>query len=389
MKNFKSLGLSQTLLRSLDYLKFSAPTEIQSKAIPVAMSGRDILASASTGTGKTVAFSVPVVEKVLSTKGTALIIAPTRELAAQVLKSVRDLLGPRYRNETALLIGGEFIGRQLKQLRYKPKVIVGTPGRISDHFSRGTLDLSKVGTLVLDETDRMLDMGFSIQIDEIVKNIPDNRQTLLFSATIPEKIKKVAERYLKEYERIEVGIDREPVKSVKREIVNLKLRDKYGVLCEQLDKREGSIIVFVNTKSFADRIASSLTREGYKAEAIHGDLQHRKRERVLSGFRKKHYRILVATDIASRGIDVPHVEHVINFDLPNNPEDYIHRIGRTGRAGSSGESLCFITEEEKRTWQAIQHFLEPDKHPKPSAKRMHRNKNRRTGRSSGRNRKKY
>lgn len=360
MKDFSTLGLSQQLANSLARMQFSTPTPIQAKAIPVALKGRDILGSAQTGTGKTGAFGIPLIERLLTTdKTTALIMTPTRELATQVLKSLQEMLGHGSGIKTALLIGGDSMYRQLNQLKARPRLIVGTPGRINDHLERRSLNLRDAGFLVLDETDRMLDMGFGVQIDRILKHMPKERQTLLFSATLPPYIIEIAKKYLHMPERIAVGDVHSPIENIKQEMVKLATAEKYKALIEHLSRREGSVIVFVKTKHGADRMATKLQRDGHKAEAIHGDLKQSKRDRVIADFRDKEYRILVATDVAARGLDIPHIEHVINYDLPQVAEDYIHRIGRTARAGKKGEAVVFVAPEDGAKWKAIYHLMNP------------------------------
>ena len=360
MKDFSTLGLSQQLANSLARMQFTTPTPIQAKAIPVALKGRDILGSAQTGTGKTGAFGIPLLERLLTTdKTTALIMTPTRELATQVLKSLQEMLGHGTGIKSALLIGGDSMYRQLNQLKARPRLVVGTPGRINDHLERRSLNLRDAGFLVLDETDRMLDMGFGEQIDRILKHMPKERQTLLFSATLPPYIVEVAKKYMHMPERIAVGDVHSPTQNIKQEMVKLATAEKYKALVEHLKRREGSIIVFVKTKHGADRMATKLQRDGHKAEAIHGDLKQSKRDRVIADFRDKEYRILVATDVAARGLDIPHIEHVINYDLPQVAEDYIHRIGRTARAGKTGEAVVFVAPEDGAKWKAIYHLMNP------------------------------
>jgi len=360
MKDFSSLGLPQQLADSLARMKFSTPTPIQAKAIPVALKGRDILGSAQTGTGKTGAFGIPLIERLLTTeKTTALVMTPTRELATQVQKALLEMLGHGSGIKSALLIGGDSMYRQLNQLKGRPRLIVGTPGRINDHLERRSVNLRDCGFLVLDETDRMLDMGFGVQIDRILRHMPKERQTLLFSATLPPYIIEIAKKYLHMPERIAVGDVHSPIENIKQELVKLNQPEKYKALSEHLSRRDGSVIVFVKTKHGADRMAQKLQRDGHKAEAIHGDLKQSKRDRVISDFRDKEYRILVATDVAARGLDIPHIEHVINYDLPQVAEDYIHRIGRTARAGKTGEAVIFVTPEDGAKWREIYHLMNP------------------------------
>lgn len=354
---FADFGLPPKLLQALSRLQYTTPTPIQAKAIPLAMAGRDILGSAQTGTGKTAAFGIPVIAQLMAKPdAVALIITPTRELASQVLASLLPLLpGPDIK--TAVLIGGEAMPRQLKQLSQKPRLIVGTPGRINDHLERKSLKLDRVEFLVLDETDRMLDMGFGVQIERITKTLPKNRQTLLFSATLPDHIVRLAQQYLRDPERIAVGSTTQPVDRIKQSQINVSDADKYDQLTREITARDGSIIIFVKTKWGADKLARRLNRDSHAADAIHGDLRQRQRERAIENFRDSKCRILVATDVAARGLDVPHVAHVINYDLPQNPEDYIHRIGRTARAGAEGEALSFLTGADRDKWRAIQKLL--------------------------------
>lgn len=364
MENFNQFNLSAPLIQSLERLNFKKPTPIQAATIPLALAGRDILGSAQTGTGKTGAFGIPLIERLLSDRqSSALVLTPTRELASQVLLALQNLLGRNSPIKTSLLIGGDSMMKQLGQLRLKPRLFVGTPGRINDHLERGTLNLSQVNFLVLDETDRMLDMGFSIQIERIIKFMSKKRQTLLFSATLPKDIVKIADSYLDNPERVAVGSTSTPIQKIKQEVVHTSENEKYSKLLDQLDARSGSIIIFVKTKFGAEKMAKRLRDENHQTDAIHGDLRHTKRESVIRGFRNSKYRILVATDVAARGLDIPHIEHVINYDLPQCPEDYIHRIGRTARAGAEGEALCFVTSEDRGKWNAINRLMNPSAAP--------------------------
>jgi superfamily II DNA/RNA helicase len=357
MQHFKEAGLPQPLFHRLEQIGFEKPTPIQSKAIPPALEGRDILGSAQTGTGKTAAFGIPLVTHLLNTNKTSgLVLLPTRELAAQVMQALKQFIG-RSKIQTALLIGGEPMPKQLSQLRGKPRLVVGTPGRVNDHLKRKSLNLGNTEVLVLDEVDRMLDMGFGIQLDEIEQYIPKPRQTLMFSATLPKNITKLSEKYLSDPIRVSVGDTHTPVTQIKRSHVELADSEKYAQLLEELNARKGSIIVFVRTKRNADRMALKLKKAGHKVDALHGDLRQGKRNRVTAAFRNKDYRILVATDVAARGLDIPHIEHVINYDLPHSPEDYIHRLGRTARAGAEGEAVDFVGSDDRGKWAAIQALL--------------------------------
>ncbi len=364
MTDFSQFGLPAQLNTALERMKYTTPTPIQVQAIPLALKGHDILGSAQTGTGKTAAFGIPLVAKILNNpRGNAIVLTPTRELASQVMEVIVQLLGQRSFVQAALLIGGDSMHKQTAQLRMRPRIIVGTPGRINDHLERGNLILHDTNFLVLDETDRMLDMGFGIQIDRIVKFLPATRQTLMFSATIPPEIVKMSAKYLKSPERIAVGAVNAPIVKIQQEIIHVNDSGKYDELNKQIAARTGSIIVFVKTKRGADRLSERLNKQGSKTDTIHGDLHQRKREKVIQGFRDMKFRILVATDIAARGIDIPHIEHVINYDLPQCPEDYIHRIGRTGRNGSEGSAVCLISPDDSMKWRAIHRLLHPNEAP--------------------------
>ncbi len=359
--SFQSFGLANSLLASLERLNFKKPTPVQEEAIPVVLAGNDVLISSQTGTGKTGVFSIPIISKLLEDRrNLSLIITPTRELATQIFKTFESFLGKKSPLNTALLIGGDSISKQLQQLKKKPHIIVGTPGRINDHLQRRSLKLNATKFLVLDETDRMLDMGFSIQIDDIVKHIPSDRQTLLLSATIPKNIITLSKKYMRDPKRIAIGSTYNPVEKIKQEVIRIKDDAKYSELVEQLSKRKGSVVIFVKTKFGTERMAKKLRLGRHKADAIHGDLRHNRREKVMDAFRNKKYRILVATDVASRGLDIPHIQHVINYDMPQCPEDYIHRIGRTARAGQDGESLSFVSPADKKKWDAIHYLMHPN-----------------------------
>ncbi len=360
MENFNSLNLPAALMTSLERMAFNTPTPIQAQAIPPALEGRDILGSAQTGTGKTGAFSIPMVVQLLNNpRSNAMVLTPTRELAVQVQEMIEQLLGKNNAIKTVLLIGGESMPNQLQQLRARPRIIVGTPGRINDHLARGSLMLHQTSFLVLDETDRMLDMGFGIQLEKIFKYLPAVRQTLMFSATLPDNIVKLSGNYLKNPVRVSVGSLTNPVAKISQETINTNEINKYDELVRQLKEREGSVIVFVKTKYGTEKLATRLRRDNHSADAIHGDLRQNKRDRVINNFREQKHRILVATDIAARGLDIPHIEHVINYDLPQCPEDYIHRIGRTGRAGSEGCAVNLLTPQDAIKWRAIQQLMNP------------------------------
>lgn len=387
MKHFEAFGLSPSLNKALAAMGYSAPTPIQEKAIPLALKGADILGSAQTGTGKTAAFAIPLVEAVLrSQKTCALVMTPTRELAKQVLDVIHNILGKQSPVRTAFLIGGEPMARQLQQLRQNPRIIVGTPGRINDHLSRNGGMLKETRFVVLDETDRMLDMGFGVQIDKILKFVPAERQTLMFSATLPDGIIKMSGKYLKNPQRVSIGATHAVATNIKQDVIHIEQDKKYAELLNQLHERAGSVIVFVKTKYGSEKMAKNLRRDDFSADALHGDLRQSKRTSVMNNFRANKFRILVATDIAARGLDVPHIEHVINYDLPQVAEDYIHRMGRTARAGAEGSALCFVASGDKAKWRAIECLLDPSKKQERGGRREEggaRHKNPRQRRSNG------
>ena len=367
--NFSDLNIENKLKKSIELADFKTPTPIQSQSIPISLQGKDVLGTAQTGTGKTLAFTIPMINKLLKDKkAMALIICPTRELATQVMETILKINVREIGIGNALLIGGQSMQKQLRQLNKRARIIVGTPGRINDHIERKSLNLSKVNYLVLDETDRMLDMGFTPQIELILKFVPKKHQTLLFSATLPANILKISQKYLNNPERVSVGSLSKPIKKIKQETFQITPDKKYHELINQLVERGGSILVFVKTKHGADKIVKRLKYDGHKADAIHGNLRQSKRDRVIRGFRNGNSRILVATDVAARGLDIPVIKHVINYDLPQVPEDYIHRIGRTGRAGKDGSALTFLTNNDRNMWRSIQKLIDPDFKVKEEAK---------------------
>tara|TARA_B100001559_G_scaffold320656_1_gene333577 strand:+ start:3125 stop:4327 length:1203 start_codon:yes stop_codon:yes gene_type:complete len=364
MQSFYEYNLSDNLNKSLKTLGFKNPTEIQSKTIPIALKRHDILASAETGSGKTAAYLIPLIHHI-STLGniSGLILTPTRELAQQVTDVSKSLVGYKSKIETALIVGGASMNNQLRQLKKRPKIIVGTPGRINDHLEKRTLNLKYFNFFVLDEADRMLDMGFEDQVEKIIRFLPSKRQTLLFSATLPKEIIKLSSKYLNNPKRANVKENNVIKTQIKQKILNTKTELKYNQLVDEIALRKGSILIFVRTKYSTEKLKKRLMKDTVKSSALHGDLRQNKRSRILKDFRDDKFRILIATDIASRGLDVPHIEHVINYDLPQVPEDFIHRIGRTARAGSVGEAVSFITPNDKRMWKSIENLMEELKNP--------------------------
>jgi ATP-dependent RNA helicase DeaD len=367
MNTFSAFNLPSSLETSLKAMNYETPTDVQMKVIPTIMSGKDILASAPTGTGKTGAFAIPTVAKLLEDPSKkALIMAPTRELAEQVYQDIMKMVSRQRQIGVVLLIGGVPIFKQFSRLRDNPQIVVGTPGRIYDHITRGKtaraheskLDVSDVSILILDEADRMLDMGFGDQLEAIVKEMPKDRQTLMFSATFPKGIKAISQRYLRDPERFDVGAKHQLNVNLTHESIFVEGRAKYSKLVEAIKSIEGTIIVFANTKRMCDQLTDSLNEdEGIDAVAMHGDLKQSQRTRVIAGFRSKRYKVLIATDVAARGLDIPHVETVINYDLPMSPEDYIHRVGRTARAGAKGHALDLVSSIDKTKLAIIKRLL--------------------------------
>lgn len=341
---FRQLDLSAALLQSLDRLGFVIPTPIQVEAIPHGMKGEDVMGIAQTGTGKTLAFGLPVLDKVLR-KGQGLVLAPTRELALQIeetLIKVGKPLGLR----TAVLIGGAAMSRQVQQIRSNPHVIVATPGRLMDHLHQNTLRLDRVSVAVLDEADRMLDMGFLPAIRRIIAKLPGQRQTMLFSATMPKEIAELTREFMQNPVRVEVARAGTTAEKVEQELHLVPHGDKLEFLEDILRKENGTVLVFARTRHGAKKVAKEVRLMGHSAAELHSDRTLAQRRAALDGFKNGQHRVLVATDIAARGIDVKQISMVVNFDLPDQPEDYIHRIGRTGRAGESGKAVTLATPDQ-------------------------------------------
>ncbi len=348
LTNFSELNISESTLRSLQRMGFEEATPIQEGTVRFAMEGRDIIGQAQTGTGKTAAFGIPLIEKIdpKNPDIQGLIIAPTRELAIQVSEELYKL-GYDKRLKILSVYGGQDISRQIRALKNKPHIIVGTPGRIIDHINRRTLKLENVQTLVLDEADEMLNMGFIDDINSILENVPSERQTLLFSATMPPAIRKIATNFMKDPEEVKIKSKEMTVENIEQYFVKAQEREKFDVLSRILNVHQPELaIIFGRTKRRVDELSQALSLRGYLAEGIHGDLSQAKRMSVLRQFKENKIDILVATDVAARGLDISGVTHVYNFDIPQDPESYVHRIGRTGRAGKSGLAVTFVTPRE-------------------------------------------
>ncbi len=353
---FFGLGIAPVLLEKLNKLGFHTPTPIQSKGIPIAMEGKDVIGIAQTGTGKTLAFGLPVIQRLLNKPGRALILVPTRELALQVNETIVKF-APALGILSVVLIGGENAGKQLADLRRKPRILIATPGRLNDFIGQGAVKLVDVHTVVIDEADRMLDMGFLPQIEKILRLIPKERQNLLFSATMPSDIVKIAATHMHLPVRTEIAPSGTAAENVSQEIFVVHKDAKKNLLLEILKKYTGSVLLFSRTKRGAKKIAVQLREKGHSAAEIHSDRSLSQRKEALAGFKSGKYRILAATDIAARGIDVVGIELVINYDIPEDPESYVHRIGRTGRAGQTGHAISFATPDQKKDIADIERLI--------------------------------
>ncbi len=358
MTLFTDFNLSPTLQKQLAASKFITPTPVQIGAIPPALEGRDVLATAQTGTGKTLSFLIPLIERMadVKTKGAcALILLPTRELAIQVQEAYRKLT--QNQGSAALVVGGMSEEPQLQAIRRGARLIVATPGRLEDYLTRRLVKLGDVKMLVLDEVDRMLDMGFKPAIKRIVTSLPAERQTLCYSATLSPAIREVVRDYVKNPARVEIGSVLKPSENVELQTFEVATEKKHELLEHLLDSHIGSFLVFVRTKHGADRVAKRLARSGHTATQIHGDRSQSQRNAALRSFAQGHHRVLVATDVAARGIDVADVSHVVNYDMPREAEDFVHRIGRTGRASSKGIASTFAAPDEKGALRKMERVL--------------------------------
>jgi ATP-dependent RNA helicase RhlE len=364
---FNELGIEANLLDIIRKLKFTVPTPIQAKAIPTAVEGNDVIGVAQTGTGKTLAFGIPMVQRLVQTGGNGLIVVPTRELALQVEETMAKL-APAFNLTTVVLIGGVGMQPQVESLKHNPDIIIATPGRLIDHMDRGAASLDNVRFLVLDEADRMLDLGFSIEISVILRSLPKDRQTLLFSATMPSDIVKIASTHMKLPVTIEIAPPGTAAELVSQEMFVVKEDMKSVILADLLNQYPGSVLIFTRTKKGAQRVTRSIKKSGFSAGEIHSDRSMNERKEALAGFKSGKYRILVATDIAARGIDVTGIELVINYDLPDEPGNYVHRIGRTGRAGMTGHAISLATPEQaaevKNIEKIIKTIIPVSKHDK-------------------------
>lgn len=352
---FYNLGIAPNILGVLDRLNFKVPTPIQERSIPPAIQGKDLIGIAQTGTGKTLAFGVPMIQAALGGK-LGLVVLPTRELAFQV-NEVLHKIGFSLGIRTAVLIGGEPINRQMQSLRKNPHIVIGTPGRIIDHLEQKTLSLRAVTILVLDEADRMLDMGFAPQLKLILRALPHNRQTMLFSATMPHDIVAIAQANMKLPLRVEIAPPGTTVAKVTQELFFVEKQDKPRLLEKLLHEYRGSVLIFTRMKYAARRITAHIRAMGHTTAELHSNRSLMQRREALDGFRNGKYRVLVATDIAARGIDVKGIELVLNYELPQSPGDYVHRIGRTARAGGAGHAISFATPDQQGDVRSIERLI--------------------------------
>ncbi len=353
---FDALGLSQPSLRALERAGYAHPTPVQQQAIPPALAGKDVIACAATGTGKTAAFVLPIVDRMNGKTGiVALVLAPTRELAVQLTRHAQRFAGARGLS-VATLIGGVDNASQVELLR-TANFLVATPGRLVDHLKQGSLSLANIEVLVLDEADRMLDMGFKPQLTRILAKVPKQRQTLLFSATMGDEVEEFAKLALRDPVRIEVAVSGTMAEHAAQVVFEVEQHEKTALLLTLLAQGEESTLVFTRTRRKADKLTKALLREDHRVERIHADRSQAQRKFALEGFRAGRFRVLIATDIAARGIDVAGIGHVVNYDLPHVPEDYVHRVGRTARASASGRASSFAAPEEAPMLEAIEKVI--------------------------------
>lgn len=362
---FNELNIESELLQSIERMGFEEATPVQEQTIPLALEGKDVVGQAQTGTGKTAAFGLPMLNKInpKNRNVQGLVIAPTRELAIQVQEELYSLSRDK-KVRVISVYGGASIGHQIKQIKNGAQIVVGTPGRMLDHIRRKTLKLHTVETLVLDEADEMLNMGFIEDIETIISEVPETRQTLLFSATMPEPIKRIGVKFMKNPETVKIKTKTLSASTVEQFFTKARDNEKFDIMSRLLDvQNPSSTLVFARTKRRVDELAKGLEMRGYQAEGIHGDLSQGKRMSVLKDFKNGRIEILVATDVAARGLDVEGLTHVYNFDVPQDPESYVHRIGRTGRAGEKGVSVTFVTPQEMNYLRTIENLTKQQMTP--------------------------
>jgi len=359
VETFKDFNLASPIEKALASMGFQTPTPIQTQAIPAALTGKDVVGCAQTGTGKTAAYCIPILTRLLNSPNkAALVLVPTRELVLQIEEFWHKLTQYTPGMYSVAIMGGMSMKPQLKGLARGPRLIIATPGRLVDHLNRRTIKLSNVEILVLDEADRMLDMGFAPQLSEVLKHLPRERQTLFFTATWAPELDQLAKRYLNNPTRVNAGTVSRAAPQVDQKLIATTIPKKNEALLDELNRRPGSVLIFTRTKSRTDRVARYLSQYGVDVNRLHGGRSQGQRNAALSAFRNGEVRVLVATDIAARGIDVTEIAHVVNYDLPQSSDDYIHRIGRTGRAGAKGQAVSFVTPEDRQQWKEISRLLE-------------------------------
>lgn len=355
--NFNDLNISDELKNAIEDMGFSELTPIQKQSIPIALNGRDIIGQAQTGSGKTLAFSIPVLNKIFipDRSPQAIVLCPTRELSMQVASEIEKLASKIKKFKVLAVYGGQPIGKQTRVLKKGVHVVVGTPGRVIDHIERGNLDLIGVESVVLDEADEMLEMGFREDIEIILSKIPSQRQTLLFSATIPSEIKQIAKKYQKDPEFIRIADKKQNIPKIKQYAFKCNIKDKFDGLTGLIDAYDVNLaLIFCNTKKSVDYVAKHLKKQDFKVDSLHGDMTQKTRDKVMNKFKNGNISILVATDVAARGLDIDDVEVIINYDVPQNHDDYIHRIGRTARAGKRGLAFMLVSKDEIQRFKNIQ-----------------------------------
>lgn len=360
MKNFKDYKLSSELLETIEILNYKKPTKVQEKVIPIALEGKDIIVKSQTGSGKTAAFAIPISELIdwEENKPQALVITPTRELAMQVREDFFNI-GRFKRLKVSAIYGRAPFYNQQRELKQKTHIVVGTPGRIIDHIDKETLDISQIKYLVIDEADEMFNMGFLEQIENIISNLPKDRMTMLFSATLPEDIEGLCNKYMKDPIYIEIEDENVTVDKIIQEKYMVDEADKINLLKDiTIVENPDSCIIFANTREMVDEIFIELNRHEYTCDKIHGGMEQRDRTKVMEDFRQGYFRYLVATDVAARGIDIDNITHIINYDIPRESESYVHRIGRTGRVGKTGKAISIITPRDERSFLDIEDYIE-------------------------------
>lgn len=361
LPDFTSLGISDVFINKLKEVGIIHPTPIQERALPVVMAGKDLIGQAQTGTGKTLGFVLPILEKMDPTASTiqALIVTPTRELALQITEEVKKLIADQDNLDVLAVYGGQDVDKQLKKLNKNVQIVVGTPGRLLDHIGRGTIDLSEVSFLVLDEADQMLHIGFLDEVERIIRETPGSRQTMLFSATMPPEIRKLAKKHMREPEYVQVEKTQGPADNVKQIAIHTVDRAKQATLIQLVETHRPFLaVIFCRTKRRVSKLYDALKANGFSCDELHGDISQAKRERVMKKFRDAEIQLLVATDVAARGLDVEGVTHVFNYDIPLDAESYVHRIGRTGRAGMKGLAITLYTSNDRPLLDEIEGTLQ-------------------------------